>query len=161
MMTDPSHARPSSHLLSLVALTCAALLSASALAEPPHPAPAAKNPVPLAPKMEFEKYYLVLLRRGPSWTPAQTPETENIQKEHLAHLWHMGELGKLVIAGPFDEQDDEGYRGMCLYKTETREEARKLAEEDPAVKSGRLKVEVMAWYTQKGALAFPKAPPTK
>ena len=73
----------------------------------------------------------------------------------------QGELGKLVIAGPFDEQDDEGFRGMCLYRTETREEARKLAEEDPAVKSGRLKVEVMAWYTEKGALAFPKALSTK
>jgi len=32
---------------------------------------------------------------------------------------------------------------------------RKLAESDPAVKAGRLMVEVMTWYTQKGALAFP------
>jgi len=33
--------------------------------------------------------------------------------------------------------------------------ARRLAEADPAVAAGRLEVEVMTWYTQKGALAFP------
>lgn len=29
------------------------------------------------------------------------------------------------------------------------------------VKAGRLKVQVMAWYTEKGYLAFPKAPPVE
>jgi hypothetical protein len=67
----------------------------------------------------------------------------------------------MVIAGPFGEQQDPTFRGMCLYKTQTLEEARKLAEEDPAVKAGRLKVEIMAWYTEKGYMAFPKAKPAK
>ncbi len=110
---------------------------------------------------DFEKHYLVILRRGPSWTPEVTPEVERIQAEHLAHLGRMAESGKMVIAGPFGEQQDPTFRGMCLYKTATQEEARKLAEGDPAVTAGRLKVEIMAWYTEKGYMAFPKAKPAK
>jgi len=63
----------------------------------------------------------------------------------------------MVVAGPFDEQEDEGKRGLCLYRVASAAEARALAEQDPAVKAGRLKVEVMAWWVEKGAVSF-KAP---
>jgi hypothetical protein len=45
---------------------------------------------------------------------------------------------------------------MCLYRAPL-EEARRLAEQDPAVKAGVLQVEVFTWYVEKGALAFPIA----
>ena len=41
------------------------------------------------------------------------------------------------------------------FETGSVAEARALAEADPAVKAGRLRVEMMTWYTEKGALAFP------
>ncbi|MFE8597151.1 YciI family protein [Archangium violaceum] len=146
----------------LAALLCCSLFAGTADAQQPKDKPAqATPPAKAAPKVDFEKHYLVILRRGPSWTPEVTPEVERIQAEHLAHLGRMAESGKLVIAGPFAEQQDPTFRGMCLYKTETLEEARKLAEEDPAVKAGRLKVEIMAWYTEKGYMTFPKAKPAK
>jgi uncharacterized protein len=44
----------------------------------------------------------------------------------------------MVIAGPFDEQQDQTMRGMCVYRGASLEEARRLAEEDPMVKAGRL-----------------------
>jgi hypothetical protein len=50
---------------------------------------------------------------------------------------------------------------MCVYRVGSIDEARKLAEDDPAVKAGRLRVEVMTWYVQKGYMAFPKAPEIK
>lgn len=111
-----------------------------------------------SPKIEFEKYYLVLLRRGPSWTPASTPAVQELQKQHLAHLQKMGESGKLLIAGPFGEQQDQTLRGMCLYRVASLEEARALAEADPMVKAGRLKVETAVWFVEKGYMTFPKAP---
>ncbi|AKJ05367.1 uncharacterized protein YciI [Archangium gephyra] len=166
-MTTPSTLpRFHSRHAALAALLCCTLFAGAAGAQtaPSGAAPseASKDkPAKAAPKVEFEKHYLVILRRGPSWTPEVTPEVERIQAEHLAHLGRMGESGKMVIAGPFAEQQDPTFRGMCLYKTETLEEARKLAEEDPAVKAGRLKVEAMAWYTEKGYMTFPKAKPTK
>ncbi len=106
----------------------------------------------------MEKYYVVLLRR-PAHPPAlDEAAREALQQRHLGHLRAMYEAGKLVLAGPFDEQRDETLRGMCLYRVATLEEARRLAEADPAVKAGRLVVEVLAWWVEKDAVRF-KPPP--
>jgi len=67
----------------------------------------------------------------------------------------MAREGYAVVAGPFGDQDDERLRGLVLYRVGSVGEARRLAEADPAVQAGRLEVEVMTWYTEKGALAFP------
>ena len=125
--------------------------------------PAGAKPVPAAapapPQFEFEKFQLVLLRRGPSWTPEVTPEVEALQRAHIGHLEKMGEAGNAVLCGPFGDQDDPTLRGACIYRVGSVEEARRLASEDPAVQAGRLKVEVMTWAVGKGYVAFPKAPP--
>ncbi|WP_244238321.1 YciI family protein [Corallococcus terminator] len=122
-------------------------------------APATKPAAPAEKKFEFDKHYLVLLKRTPNAPKMEPAVLQKLQDEHLAHLTRMGESGKMVLAGPFGEQDDVGMRGACIYRTATKEEARQLAEQDPMVKAGRLQVEVLAWYTEKGYLAFPKAPP--
>ncbi|UQA63500.1 YciI family protein [Polyangium aurulentum] len=153
--------------------TAALLLAGCAAAGPSSPAercaeaPAAPSTVPAAPPasadgpMEFEKYQLVLLRRGPRATEIPEGELEAIQKAHIAHLDKMAEEGAIVAAGPFDEQMDDSFRGMCLYRVGSVDEARALAEQDPAVKAGRLRVEVMTWMTAKGYVTFPKAKPRK
>jgi uncharacterized protein YciI len=110
------------------------------------------------PKFEMESFQLVLLLRPADWKPIPDAEAEAIQAQHLAHLEKMGRSGKMVVAGPFGAQRDPSFRGACLYRVATPEEARALAEEDPAVKAGRLRVEVITWYVGKGCLAFPKAP---
>jgi uncharacterized protein YciI len=103
---------------------------------------------------DMEKYYLVLLKRAPDAPKLEGPALEALQKKHLAHLRAMYEAGKMAIAGPFDEQEDETLRGMCLYRVATLGEARTLAEEDPMVKAGRLRVEVLAWWVEKGYVSF-------
>ncbi len=110
-----------------------------------------------APKMEFESYQLVLLVRAADPPKLSDEESAKLQEAHLGHLRKMFEAGKAVVAGPFDNQDDAGKRGMCLYRVATPQEARALAEQDPAVKAGRLEVEVMTWFVEKGAIAFPMA----
>jgi hypothetical protein len=50
---------------------------------------------------------------------------------------------------------------MCIFRCGSIDEARELAEADPAVKAGRLRVEVMTWYVEKGRMSFPKAPATQ
>lgn len=106
---------------------------------------------------EFESFALVLLKKGEAWTDDETPENQQLQLDHLAHLERMWQSGKAMVCGPFDEQDDDSLRGMCLYRTDTLDEARKLAEADPAVKAGHLRVEALTWWTGKGHLAFPLA----
>jgi uncharacterized protein YciI len=123
-----------------------------AAASPPSPAPPRRD----AAEIKLEPYALVILRRGPAWTPEETPASNELQKQHLGHLGAMAKAGKMVVAGPFGDQKDETMRGLCLYRT-SLDEARALAEQDPAVTAGRLRVEVLTWYTEKGALAFPMA----
>jgi uncharacterized protein len=149
--------------LTASAVALAALASACdrpAAAGPAVPAPPASASAPRAAPADpqFEMYQLVLLRRGPAWTPEKTPAIAELQRAHLAHLGAMGDSGKMVIAGPFDAQEDVTLRGMCLYRVATPAEARALAEADPMVKAGRLRVEVMTWYVEKGYMEFPKAP---
>jgi uncharacterized protein len=106
------------------------------------------------PPPNLEKYYVVLLERAPSAPKLDEAALEALQKKHLAHLRAMFEAGKMVIAGPFDEQQDPTMRGMCLYRVATGAEARKLAEQDPMVLAGRLRVEVLAWWVEKGFMSF-------
>jgi uncharacterized protein YciI len=142
-------------VLLLIALLLVATLPLGA-GEPPQ----AADPQSGAP-MEFDSLQLVLLVR-PANAPDYPPEKlEEIQKAHLAHVGEMAASGKLVIAGPFDDQSDVRLRGLELFRTGSIEEARKLAAEDPAVKAGRLEVVSATWYFQKGALAFPLAKQAK
>jgi uncharacterized protein len=116
------------------------------------------RPAPQKPKFEMESFQLVLLMRPADRKEIPEAEAEAIQKQHLAHLARMGESGKMVVAGPFGGQRDERFRGACIYRVATPEEARELAEADPAVKAGRLRVEVITWYVGKGFMTFPRAP---
>ena len=134
-------------------LLAAFLLAAPALAGEPAPAKMPEMP----PNME--SFQLVLLVRGSKWTPEVTPATQELQKQHIAHLTRMGEEGRIVVAGPFSDQRDVTMRGACLYRVGSAEEARALAEQDPAVKAGRLRVEVVTWWVEKGYMTFPRAPP--
>lgn len=106
-------------------------------------------------KMEFDKYQLILLRTAPGAKALSKAEQEALMEGHLGHFRKMAGEGKLVVAGPFGDQDDKTVEGLCLYRVGSVPEARALAEADPAVKAGQLRVEAMTWYTEKGALAFP------
>jgi uncharacterized protein len=98
----------------------------------------------------LQTYYFGFLLKGDKWTPEVTEETKKIQAGHMAHLEASGKSGKLVIAGPLS--DDGNIRGILVYKTATIDEARAIAAADPAVKAGRLKVELHPWMVSKGAL---------
>jgi uncharacterized protein YciI len=99
-------------------------------------------------KPEMKTYYLVFLLKGPNRGQDST-EAAKIQEAHLAHLTKMYNEGKMAIAGPL--LDDQDLRGICVYDVKTLEEAKALAEADPAVKTGRLKVEVHPWMSMRGA----------
>ncbi len=94
--------------------------------------------------------YLGLLTRGAKWTPEKTPATEELQKAHMANIKRLAETKKLVVAGPFG--DDGTLRGIFVFKVATLEEAKELAETDPAVKAGRLAIEMHPWLVPEGVL---------
>jgi uncharacterized protein len=104
---------------------------------------------------ELERFEYVLLRRPDSAPALADDELERLQREHLAYLGEMRVAHHLVVAGPFDEQFDESHRGMALYHTGSIETTRTLAEADPAVVAGRLAIDVMYVYLDKGAIRIP------
>ena len=106
------------------------------------------TPAPVQKKFEMKTYYLVFLKKGPHRDQDSTTMA-NIQEGHMAHLNKMHDLGKMCIAGPL--MDDGDIRGICVYVTETIEEATRLVNEDPAIKSGRLVAEIHPWYAAKGS----------
>jgi hypothetical protein len=62
----------------------------------------------------------------------------------------------MVLArGPLTDQDDERYRGFSIWSVDP-ETARAHAEADPAVRAGRLAVNVMTWMMPAGNLQFTK-----
>jgi len=105
---------------------------------------------------EMTTYQVAFLRKGPAWTPGNTPELQEIQKGHMANIQKMADTGKLLIAGPFSDGGD--LRGMLIFRVETLEEAKALAEQDPAVKAGRLVLEWHPWFAAKNITVTAKAP---
>lgn len=137
-----------------------ALLAQAQGASPSQPQPTVSAPsttaaAPAALPLNLESYQLVLLQRPEHPRDYPKDKLEEIQKAHLAHLLDLAKAGKLLVAGPLGDQPDPRWRGLGLFRVESLAEAKRLAEEDPAVKAGRLEVVVMTWYTEKDALAFP------
>lgn len=95
----------------------------------------------------MQQYYMVFLKAGENRSQDST-ETAELQKKHLAHLSRMAEEGYASLIGPFG--DDGEIRGIVVFNTPTQKEADSLANLDPMVKAGRLKVEVHPWWTAKG-----------
>jgi uncharacterized protein YciI len=99
-------------------------------------------------------YYVYLLKKGPSWSPDETPEIDALQEAHLANMRRLGELGKLVLNGPLlDPFATSGeIRGIGVLKTASLEEAQDLISADPMVKVGRLVFELHAWMVGNNIL---------
>ena len=105
--------------------------------------------------MDLEAYELVLLRRPASPPDYPDEELERIQREHISYHTWLREAGHVVTNGPVDEQPDPSLRGLTFYRTGSLEQSQALALDDPAVRAGRLTVEIMTWYCGPGLMVRP------
>lgn len=111
-------------------------------------APEAKFDSVLAKKLGADaygmrKYVMAFLKKGPK-RDQDSVTVAQLQKAHLENIGRMAESGKLVLAGPFE--DDGEVRGIYIFNVETVEEARALTASDPAIQAGRLAMELHPWY---------------
>jgi uncharacterized protein YciI len=99
-------------------------------------------------------YYIFLLKKGPIWSPDDTPDVDALQEAHLANLKRLDDMGKLVINGPLlDSFVTSGeIRGIGVLKTASLAEAQELIRTDPMVKAGRLVFELHTWMIAKNIL---------
>ena len=106
-------------------------------------------------RVDLEAFELVLLRMPENAPSYDDAELARIQAEHLAHHDRLRESGQVVTNGPVRDQPDTSLRGLSFYRTGSLEQARQLAEADPAVQAGRLAVEIMTWYCPPGTMSKP------
>ena len=65
----------------------------------------------------------------------------------MANIRKMADTGKLITAGPFE---NDQLRRLFFFGISSTEEARALVNEDPAVVAGRLTVDLYQWYAPAG-----------
>jgi uncharacterized protein YciI len=108
---------------------------------------------------EMTTYYVGFLYRGPKWTSGHATETEALQNAHLANIQKLAAEGKLLLAGPFTDNGD--LRGIFVFRVRSMAEAQALAEADPAVQAGRLRLEFHPWYAAKNIVVTARASPSR
>ena len=79
-------------------------------------------------------HFVIVLERGPNWLLGKTVSQQPL-REHGRYLQRLMEIGKLLLAGPF--LDDQG--GLILLKAANLSEAQQIASEDPAIQKGILR----------------------
>ena len=130
----------------IVMLLSSLILAVSARAEPVAP-PAYDATLAQrlgADERGMKMYVLVILRTGPN---ANLPNNERAKlfQGHMANIKRLAQEGKLVIAGPFEE-NDRHYKGIFIFNVAKKSEAEVLLGSDPAVAAGVLSFDAYGWY---------------
>jgi uncharacterized protein YciI len=98
------------------------------------------------PQSKMVQFQMAVLRKGPNWTNAQTPETKKILHQHLVNVLAMLRSGKAVAAGPFG--DDADLAGIFILRAASAEEAKTWVDADAAVKAGLFTAEMHPWWSE-------------
>ncbi len=91
----------------------------------------------------MKHYVMAFLKSGPNKI-TDSAKRADLQRAHLKNIIRLADEGKLLIAGPF--LDDQEVEGIFIFNVTTIEEAKALTETDPAIKSGSLVMELRPWY---------------
>ncbi|MCW0233169.1 MAG: YciI family protein [Ferrovibrio sp.] len=85
--------------------------------------------------------YWIDYQRGPAW-PAEQPAPKQALHDHQIYLQRLMETGKLLIAGLFR---DAAGGGIAVLDSSDEAAARRMMEDDPAVRSGLLQATLRPW----------------
>ncbi len=89
--------------------------------------------------------------------PAKSPDAlREMLPSHLAYQADLEAAGKLAFAGPVSDESGENLfgEGMIIYRADSLEEARALAEADPMHKSGTRSFEMRRWLVNEGSFSL-------
>ncbi|GAA6179515.1 hypothetical protein NBRC116594_09530 [Shimia sp. NS0008-38b] len=88
-------------------------------------------------------------------TPAKDPaDVKESLANHLAYQAELERAGLLAFAGPMSDETGERMQGvgLIIYRAESLEAARLLAENDPMHKSGARSFVLRRWLINEGSL---------
>lgn len=101
----------------------------------------------------FDEHTIVFLVRPDDAPSFGEEELNRLQAEHLGYLRDLMRDGALLANGPLFEQTDERLRGISIYGV-ALDEALALANADPMVRAGRLRIDGARWWTASGDVAI-------
>ncbi len=90
-------------------------------------------------------------------TPVAPPERlKQVLPDHLDYQARQEEAGFLAFAGPLSDETGEHMqgRGLIIYRAETLEQARAIAEGDPMHSSGVREFTIRRWLVNEGSFSL-------
>ncbi len=105
---------------------------------------------------KFDEHTVIFLVRPDEAPTFGEEELDRLQVEHLTYLRELMRRGTLIANGPLIEQTDERLRGISIYSAALAE-ALELANADPMVRAGRLRIDGARWLTASGDVALRRA----
>lgn len=101
----------------------------------------------------MREYVLVVLRTGHRRMP-DGDARRAMFAGHMANMDRLAEAGKLVLAGPFGDNDAE-WRGLFVFAVEDLAEARELTATDPVIINGEMVADFYPWYGSAATMLLP------
>lgn len=98
------------------------------------------------PAHKLIEFHMALLKHGPKWTAAETPETKRMHEAHVNYVLAALDSGKAVLAGPFTDGGE--IDGVYVFRASSAAEAKAWAEGDPSVASGFRVAEMHPWWSE-------------
>lgn len=90
-------------------------------------------------------------------TPAKEPQdVKDALPDHLAYQADLERSGALAFAGPMSDETGDHMQGMGLiiYRAESLDAARAMAENDPMHKSGARSFTLRRWMINEGSMTL-------
>ncbi|WP_299351545.1 YciI family protein [uncultured Shimia sp.] len=90
-------------------------------------------------------------------TPAKAPEdVKGNLPDHLAYQAELERSGQLAFAGPMSDETGAHMQGvgLIIYRADSLEAARKLADDDPMHKSGARSYVLRRWLINEGSFTL-------
>lgn len=90
-------------------------------------------------------------------TPAKTPEdVKAALPDHLAYQAELEQAGQLAFAGPMSDETGEHMQGvgMIIYRADSLEAAKALADRDPMHSSGARTFVMRRWMINEGSFTM-------
>jgi len=108
------------------------------------------------PEYDMGTMEMVFLSQSPLWKAGDS--AEQIYKEHRAYVESLITDGKLALSGEVAGEGD--LLEVVVIKTESIDEALRMAQLFPGVKSGILKADIVSWYAARNLITPPLLPLT-
>ncbi len=93
-------------------------------------------------------------------TPCSTPDQlQQVLPDHLDYQKKMEAQGKLFLAGPLSDASGENMEGsgLVIYRAQSMDEARSIAENDPMHAQGVRSYTLRKWLVNEGSPSFSTA----